>query len=194
MKHRTAVTLACIVALVVVATVAAKVKIQTHRDKAFDFKTVRTYAWHPSGAGEVKILQATDEDPGKLQAQLDPVIRQAVEGGLAERGLTPAAGDDADLYVNYYLLIGASTSTQYLGQFVGSAPEWGLPPIMGSTTSLKIYEQGSLILDVVGRAQKSVIWRGIAQAEIDRLRKEAERLERVRGAVRDMLQKFPKVK
>ena len=48
--------------------------------------------------------------------------------------------------------------------------------------------------DLASRAQKTVIWRGTAQAEIDRRRDDADRAERVRNAVRDMLEKYPRLK
>jgi hypothetical protein len=195
MRAVTIVLLATAVAVGAGSAVAAKVKVNVQKEKTFDFGTVRTYAWHPDGAGDVKMLQANQEEGPRIKAQLDPVIRQAVEQGLAARGLRPApSAADADVYVNYYLLIGAGMSSQYLGQFIGNAPEWGLPPIAGGTTSLEIYEQGSLVLDLASRVQKSVIWRGTAQAEIDRQRDEAARRERVRDAVRRMIEKYPKVK
>jgi hypothetical protein len=190
MRRITSLLLAAFVALFC-ASAEAKVKIKVQRDKQFNFKVLRTYSWHPSGGGEVKVLEATGDDPAKLQAALDPLIRQAVEQGLAARGLTPAPPESADVHVSYYLLVGAGITSQHMGQFVGAVPEWGLPPFEGATTSLKIYEQGSLVLDVASRQQKSVVWRGTAAAEVDRQRDEASRNERVRKALLDMLRKFP---
>jgi hypothetical protein len=185
---------ALVLVLVVVSAAAAGVKARSQRDKKFDFTTVRTFAWHPEGAGEVKILALTGDDPKLLQAQLDPVIRDAVERSLGDRGLSPAPAGTADAHVYYYLLVGANTSSQELGQFIGNAAEWGLPPITGSTTSLKIYEQGSLVLDVVARQSDKVVWRGIAQAEIDRGRTQDARADRVREGVRQMVKDYPRLK
>ena len=39
-----------------------------------------------------------------------------------------------------------NTSGQTLGQFLGTVA-WGLPPFEAVATSLKIYEQGSLVLE-----------------------------------------------
>jgi hypothetical protein len=191
---RTSLRLVAIVIAVAVAasTAGAKVKIKTQRDKSYDIKKVKTYAWHPTGAGDVKILQATDDQPKVILARVDPVIRSAVEQGLAARGLQPAAHEQADVYVYYYVLIGGATSSQYMGQFIGNAPEWGMPPIMGATTSVKIYEQGSLVLDFSSREQKTVVWRGTAQAELDRQSSDAEREKRLREAVGQLVQRYPK--
>lgn len=182
-----------VITLVAIAAVgvAAKVKIRTQHDKTFDFRGVRTYAWHPEGAGEVKVLEANADDPASLRAKLEPVIKAAVEEQLAQRGLVPAAGGQPDLHVYYYLLIGAGTSSQYMGQFLSSSPDWGLPVISGPTTSFKAYEQGSLVLDLSAPSLKSTVWRGVAQAEIDRQRSDADRAKRIRDGVKEMLGKFP---
>jgi hypothetical protein len=169
----------------------AKVKIRVQHDERFDFRGLKTWAWYPSGAGEVKMLISADDDPARVRAQVEPIITDAVAGELAKRGLAPApSGTAADVHVLYYLLISVGDSSQTMGQFVNT-PAWGLPPISGGTTSLEIYEQGSLALDLIAVSQKSTVWRGVAQAEIDWERTSAQRQQRIRDAIRDMLAKYP---
>jgi hypothetical protein len=117
---------------------------------------------------------------------------QAVEQELPRRGLT-LAGDTGqpNLYVNYYVLISTNMSAQTLGQFAPSVPEWGLPLFSGATQSLRVIEQGSLVLDVTSSASKTLVWRAVAQTEIDRERKDAERMARIRDAIKEMIGKFP---
>jgi hypothetical protein len=67
---------------------------------------------------------------------------------------------------------------------------WGLPPFDAVATSLKIYEQGSLVLDVMTPTSKPM-WRGVARAEVHRDRPDAERSKRIREAVFDLVEKFP---
>jgi hypothetical protein len=81
-----------------------------------------------------------------------------------------------------------------MGQFLPATMEWGLPPLTGATTAFKMVEEGSMVLDVSSPSVKSVIWRGIARAEIDRQRNEEQRRARVQQAIRDMLKKLPKNK
>jgi len=169
----------------------ARIKIKTDYDKTFDFSRARSYTWHPDGAGEVKVLQLSGDNPVELRAKFEPVIVPAVEEALARRGLTKAAMPPADLHVSYYVLIGPNVAAQTMGQFVRPVPEWGLPPFAPATQSLEIYEQGTLILDVADAAADRMIWRGSARAEIDRQNSAAVRAERIRTAVRDMLKKFP---
>ena len=67
---------------------------------------------------------------------------------------------------------------------------WGLPPFEAVATSLKIYEQGSLVLDVMAPDSKPM-WRGVARAEVHRDRSDAERSKVIRGAIDDLIKRFP---
>src|SRR5262245_24747420 len=169
---------------------AAKIKVKVDYDKAFDFKPLRTYAWHPKGAGDVKILQNSGDNPEEIKARIDPVIRGVVEQALASRGLTKAASNP-DAFIYYYALIGPNIASQTMGQFLRPVPEWGLPPFAPATQSLEIYEQGTLILDIDAASADKMVWRGSASAEIDRQNSETTRNNRIRDGVQEMLKKFP---
>jgi hypothetical protein len=178
-------------ALWIAGAEAAKVKIRTEHDKAFNFAAAKTYAWHPDGAGDVKILIADAGDPKALLARFDPVVRPAVEAELARRNLVKATSGQPDLHINYYVLFSAGTSAQTTGQFLPPMVEWGLPPFMASTSSFQVFEQGSLILDMSSPVSKSVVWRGAAATEVDRTRTRDQQDTRIRDAIKDMLKKFP---
>jgi Domain of unknown function (DUF4136) len=180
-----------ILALAVSVVLSAKVKVDVLHDPEFDFRPMKTFAWHPDGAGEVKVLIKNSGDPEELRKLFEPVIRPAVEQELTKKGLTPAQGGPPDLYASYYVLITAGDSSQYMGQFISPTMEWGVPPFAGVTQSLKIYEQGSLILDLSSPSLKSAVWRGVAKAEIDRQRSASQRDARIREAVREMVKKYP---
>jgi hypothetical protein len=174
-----------------VSTSAAGVKIKTHQDETFTFRGLRTWAWHPGGAGDVKMAVTDKGDPAAVRRAFEPTIIDAVASELGQRGWVAAEGA-ADLQVMYYLLISAGASTQTMGQFLPATMEWGLPPLTGATTAFKMIEQGSIVLDVSAPSLKSVVWRGIAQAEIDRERNEEQRHARIRQAIRDMVKKMPR--
>jgi hypothetical protein len=61
----------------------ADVKVKTAHDKTFNFKGLSTWAWHPEGIGDVKVLQNTKDDPAELEAKFEPVFIEAVEAGLS---------------------------------------------------------------------------------------------------------------
>jgi hypothetical protein len=169
---------------------AGGVKIKTQSDKEFDFAGLTTYAWHPTGVGDVKVLQA-DADVADIKRRLEPMIIEAVDAGMKQRGFTKPASGQPAFYVYYYALIGVGTEAQQMGQFLPAVAFWGLPPMAPATQSIKYYERGSLIVDVTSVKLGTVVWRGIAEAEIDRMKTDAERRVRVFDAMSQLLKKFP---
>lgn len=181
-----------ILAVVVAATMAvdAKIKVKAQFDKTFKFQGLKTYAWDPTGVGDVKILQA-DAKPEPLKAQWEPVILSSIEQTLAGRGFTKAPIGSADLKVYYYVLIGAGTTAQTMGQFLPAVPQWGIPPFDAGTSALEVYPQGTLIVDLSSPAAQTMVWRGSAQTEIDFQASDSTREKRIRESVQEMFKKFP---
>jgi hypothetical protein len=192
MTHRWKQALVVVAALALaVAVVHAGVKVRAEFDKEYDFSKARTFGWHPDGAGEVKLLMREGGDPEQIRARWEPTIKDAVEQEMIKRGLSPAASGVPDLYLNYYFLSGPNSEAQTRGQFIGAIPPWGVPDFEMTTTSLKIFEQGTLILDIIDGPKRQIVWRGIAEAQVDRQRTPAEREKRIREAVGEVLKKYP---
>ena len=61
-----------------VAVVQDGVKVRADFDKEYDFSKVRTFGWHPDGAGEVKLLMKEGGDPEQIRARWEPTIKDAV--------------------------------------------------------------------------------------------------------------------
>jgi len=192
MTHRwkQALAIAAVLALAV-AVVHAGVKVRAEFDKECDFSKARTFGWHPDGAGEVKLLMREGGDPEQIRKRWEPTIKDAVEKEMTQRGLVPATSGVPDLYLNYYFLSGPNSEAQTRGQFIGAVPPWGVPDFEMTTTSLKIFEQGTLMLDIIDGPKRQIVWRGIAEAEVDRQRTPVEREKRLREAVGELLKKYP---
>jgi hypothetical protein len=178
---------------VIAATVcvgAAKIKTRADADPQFDFKTVRTWAWHKDGPGEVKMARSSEDDPKAIQRRVEPTLVDAVTKELASRKLTPDQ-TAPDVRFHYYVLVTVGFDTQSTGQFLPAVPEWGIPPFTGATMSYNIIQTGSIVLDVVSTRLDAVVWRGIAQSELEQTSSDAERSARIREAVRDLIKKLP---
>jgi hypothetical protein len=157
-------------------------------DKSFEFRTARTWAWNAQGPGEVKMARTSDDGPEAMRARAEPVIMDAVGSEMARRGLQPSAATP-DLTATYYLLLTTSLSAQTVGQFLPATTQWGLPPLAPATHSLEEMHAGSLVLDM--SAKQTVVWRGVARAQI-RIDSDVRRREDLlREAVRDLLRRFP---
>jgi hypothetical protein len=166
----------------------ARVKVKIEFDKAFNFRGVHTWGWHPDGPGEVKMARTAHDDPAAMQKLAEPIVLEAVPTEMTRRGLNHAPASP-DLTVHYYLLLSTNMSAQTMGQFLPATTAWGLPPFAQATQSLEMMNSGSLVLDL--SASGTVVWRGVAQANIkmDATAKKREAL--LREAIRDLLRRFP---
>jgi hypothetical protein len=171
-----------------VQAVSARVDVKIDFDKSFNFKAARTWAWHSDGPGEVKMARTQTDNPEAMNKFVAPSIVDAVTTEMTRLGLQQVPSGP-DLSVHYFLLLTTNMSTQSMGQFLDGTMAWGLPLFPQATTSLKVLNQGALVLDL--SAGGRVVWRGVAQAQLkpDTAVKKREAL--LREGVRDLLKKYP---
>jgi hypothetical protein len=185
------------VGLVVLATTlvtAQKVKLSVNVNERFSFAGPFTYAW-TTPTGELKMLQMSDPNPDRWRQMWDPTIVSTVNRELGARQYTAAPLESADIKVTYYILIGPDVASQKMGQFMAPTMEWGLPPFQGVATSYDIAEKGSLVIDLYSQKDKLVVWRGMAQANIDLRRSDAQRNASIAKAIGELFKKhYPKLK
>jgi hypothetical protein len=180
-------------ALASVLLQAAKVHLRSDQDKQFDFRAVKTWGWDIEEKGDVKMARSAEDDPAAIKRQFGPTIVDAITSELNQRGLSPAdASKVPDLRFHYYLLVTVGVNAQTMGQFLPAVPEWGLPPFAPQTTAFNIIQQGSLVLDAVSPSVGRVVWRGIAQTEIETERTDEQRHKRLREVVRELVRRFPR--
>ena len=177
---------------VVSGTVVMAAKIQTQRDPTFDFSRLATWSWNPSGAGDVKVIMTANSKSEPVKRQYEPALMKAVEDQIAVRGYTPASGAPPDFHVTYYLLVTQGSSAQYMGQFLPTNAQWGIPMFAPGTSALTVYPQGTLILDVSVPAPGSMVWRGMAEAKIEIENTEEKRIARLNSVIKELVAKFPK--
>lgn len=169
----------------------AKTDLTVDFDMKFMFAGLRTWRWHPDGAGDVKLAVSRDDDPKQVAATVDPIIVPAVERELTANGLVRGDGD-TDFFLHYYALVTVGESRQVQGQFLPAVANWGVPPVLlGNSTSLEIYPVGTLVIDVTAVATKQVVWRGVARKKLDVNRSGVQRRTEIEKAVRELLKKFP---
>jgi hypothetical protein len=176
-----------VVTLAVPAT-QARVDVKVDFDKSFNFKAVRTWGWHADGPGEVKMARTQKDDPEAMTKAAEPPIVDSVTVEMTRIGLQQAPSDP-DLAVHYYLLLTTNQSAQTVGQFIPSTMAWGLPLFPQATQSLKVLNQGALVLDL--SAKGAVVWRGVAQAQIKPDMDFKKREAMLREGVRDLLRRYP---
>ena len=173
--------------LLLVESAFARVDVKIDFDKAFNFTAVRSWRFDPAGSGEVKMARTQKDDPDAVKAVAEPIIVDAVTKEMQLLKLQRA--DSPDLIVRYFLLLTTNQTAQTMGQFLPGTVAWGLPPFEQTTQSLKLMNQGSLVIDLA--ANGNVVWRGVAQAKLKFDTDPKKREAILREAVSDLLKKFP---
>jgi Domain of unknown function (DUF4136) len=185
---RTRLVLAAAAALVAVASLDGKVKLETNYDKAFNFGGLKTWAWHPDDPGRVSALPSLVPDANALEERIAPTINTTVEQELPKRGLRQAEAAAADAYLAWHAIVGENSVSTQMGYFAGvyALPTWGTP-----TTYARFYAQGAVLIGVISRSEKRMVWHGIAQAELHFDRDPVQRQKTLHEAVRNLIRRFP---
>ena len=153
MKARMAVA----VAMMAVAIGCSSMKVNHDWDRQADFSMYKTYAWHDSDTN------VKDTDPLAHERFIS-----AIDGQLAMNGFQKV-GSNPDVFVTYHSEESQQMSldTTYMGGGWGYGPGWGWGGGMGgmggmgsSTTTVRKYNVGTVVLDLWDAAQKRLVWRG----------------------------------
>jgi hypothetical protein len=183
------------IAIVAIVTLAISLHVtlegvdtNIEHDKAFNFKAVRTWAWNPEEAGYVRMARSQEDNPEAMKKWAEPEILDQVSTEMMRLGLQRVASQP-DVTLTYYLMLTTNMTAQTMGQFLPATTAWGYAPFAPATQSIKMMNQGALVLDF--NAKGVVIWRGVAQAKVAFQADDKKREALLREGVRDLLKRYP---
>jgi hypothetical protein len=152
--------------------------VSTDWDRAFDFKTLKTFA--------VKIGTSWGNQLSENR------VVTAVETELTKRGWTKAEMDSADAVV---MLHGATEQKKDINTFYTGYSGWGYGGWYGgggmssAHTTVSEYKVGTLVTDIFDAKTKKLVFRGVAQDEISSKPEKNEK--KIKKATEKMFKKFP---
>jgi hypothetical protein len=159
----------------------SSISVATDYEPSFDFTELETFAWLPEPprpAGHALI------DSPLFGAR----VREAVNAELARRGYRKAELADADFLLQYYASTKTVTKIDTVHRYHYGRRWHGT----GYTdTTVREYDRGSLVLDIVDAESRELVWRGVGEARLYENRTPEERSERMREAVESILDEFP---
>jgi hypothetical protein len=121
-------------------------------------------------------------------AALDARLRSALRAGFAQKGLAYVE-DAPDYLVSYALAAGAELDEAELNRQYGELLQ--MPAAETDEAANLYYQRGVLVVDVVDREAKHLLWRGAILAEIDLKWPEARKQERCDAAVAYLMGLYP---
>lgn len=177
---RSLMTTAIAVALAASACSSRKVNFDYAHDA--NFSRYQTYAWHTD--------DTSLEQENMLAHQR---IVAAVDRQLASKGLRKV-DSDPDVYVTYHGEDKENMTLSTTSMGYGYGPGWGWGGFYGggmgsTTTQVRTYTVGTLVVDIWDANAKALVWRGIASDTIsDSPQSNAKKID---DAVMDMFKRYP---
>lgn len=158
-------------------------------DQNYDFGQLETYRWYDDVVDNR--LAAYRQYNGS-----DHRIRDAVARELKKKGIVEAKGNQADIWLNYQL---SKQQTQKIsGQDGGvhggvGMGTYGSAVSVGYSTGprVRVYEDGTAILDVIDAETKKIVWRGVAEGRLKNDRDLDDKRRATAEVISAVLAEFP---
>lgn len=142
---------------VTIATVGcSSMKVNNDYAHEADFSKYKTYAWHEDATSL--------KDENMLGHER---IVRAVDGQMAAKGFSQVASNP-DVYVTYHGSAQENQTLDTTSMGYGYGPGWGWGGFYGgmgmgsTTTQVRTYTTGTLVVDIWDAKEKALVWRGIA--------------------------------
>ena len=173
--------------LALAVSACSGMRVESDFDPQHSFARYSTYAW---------LDRAVGRDLQSGVAELSPIITEVVDQELARKRFFTGVASAADFLVGYHVAVQGRIDVNSVNSYYRHGPAdapWHYPGLIGVAADpyTTFFEEGTLIIDVVDARSRRLVWRGTAQAEVNRTATREEQDERVREAVRKILREFP---
>lgn len=176
--------------LLVLAGCASQPHVETDYLADFDFSSLRTF-------DVAQTKQDTKEDILISPFTLTH-IHSTLEAELGKRYQSVTTGSKPDFVVSYHVVIEEKIDPRsyddlYGFGYYGRGYRYPRPLFYGTNTGLRVYNQGSLIIDVVDARTDKPIWRGVSEKRLSRGMAPQQQREVLSRAVTEVVAQFPPV-
>ncbi|MCK4549685.1 MAG: DUF4136 domain-containing protein [Candidatus Krumholzibacteria bacterium] len=162
---------AIIVALtaIIFITGCSTVQVETDYNRETDFSKYKTYRWIPH-------VKGTEDNPLMNDPLIEGHVKNAVNTEMAKKGFTKIEEGHPDCLLAYYFTARNRVDvTHHYGYWYPH-------------TNVYQYKEGTLILDIVDREDKQLIWRGWATGVLE----DRSRInDQINYSVQKLLKKYP---
>jgi hypothetical protein len=166
-----------------VAGACASIEVNHEADPEADFGAYGTYDWMPAESRRVDLRARDPLDEQRL--------RDAIEAELRDKGLRKVDSGEPDILIGYLLVLEDGMDSQTM--YVQSDPDWRYRTYGPATTTTRTtdFTMGTLIIDVHDVEEKALVWRGVAEGQVDQTQDPEKRRARINKAVQKILEEFP---
>ena len=171
------VTSTVITLCLLVAGCATGIPVEMDYDPGQDFSDFQRYAWHDQVRAPNQLVETR--------------IRGAIDDSLAARGYVKVELSDApDFRVSFTAVAEQALDFSSTSASMGYRRRgWGVG--VGTSTRVREYTRGSLVVDVIDSSGENLLWRGGSARKLLQERTPEEKDQDVREIVTAILQEFP---
>jgi len=172
---------------------STKPYVETDYESGYDFSQLKTF----------KVAETRQDVKENLLISPFTLshIHTAVDAELAKRYQAPAADSKPDFVVNYHVVVEEKIDPRSYNELYGYGwygrgyyYPYPRPFFYGVNSGVRVYEQGSLIIDIVDGKTDKPLWRGVSQKRLSRGLSPQKQREILSMAVTEVLAQFPPVK
>lgn len=186
MKRTTVIV--AVAALSLIVGSCSSTRFIVDHDSRHDFSGYNTYSWFKLAAPPEKA-----KPPTEANTILTRRISWAIDGELANKGMTKTEVGDADFLVTYSLVLQSRMVMYHTGW---SAPYgyWGWGGWgwgggwSGGRTTMDTYTEGTIIVDVLDTKSRTLVWRGIIERAFKKPNPDDDK---IRSIVMRVMEDFP---
>ncbi|WP_394200201.1 DUF4136 domain-containing protein [Shewanella waksmanii] len=175
-----------VLAAALALSACSSLKTSSDYDPQANFADIKTYAW---------VEQKNKDATYHLDGLMDQRVRSAVDNNLQLKGISKTDPQSADILVNYLTKVDKKINVDTFNTSFGYnpyyGPGWGYGGNMHTQTTVREYEVGTLIVDMVNRETGKLIWRGSVADTIRDKNTPEERVEVINKAIGEMMLNYP---
>jgi hypothetical protein len=149
--------------------------VRADHDSQFDFGAYSTFALFER--------QGKERQRPQMSEIVDRRIAAAMNAELVGKGFSSTSPRDADFLITFYTAVRRRVVVNNAGWYGHRWHYWG-----GGTRWVRSYEEGTLVIDIIDRRRRELVWRGVGEGAFTKSNpsndKVAKRIARV-------LQTFP---
>ena len=180
---------AALALVLALAGCADKPTYEIDYDQSFNFTQYQSYRWYDDD-------HASRESQYRRQNSSDQNVRSVANSELVARGFREVTRGNADFWVNYHV---TKRQTQKItGQEQGmhggvGVSNYGKSVSVGysSGPSVKTYEDGTAVFDVIDVRTSKIVWRGVAEGRLKNKMSYADKQALRVTVLHELLSAFP---
>ena len=165
----------------------SSIRVSQDYDPSRDFSSLRTYAWQNESqpkTGDIRVDNSL----------LDARFRSAIDDSLSKKGYQQISEGKPDFYVAYTYQIESKIESNNVsvGMGFGRSSRGRHAGVgMNTGTTVREYDQGLLVIDLVDPSKASLLWRGTGKARVNPNAEPEKSVKEINEGVEKILSQFP---